>query len=87
MCGIAASHRKNITERAVPLLGADVLDALVGALHRGVVDQDVEPAEFARGTFDQAAAIGLVRDVAPGQDRAATGLFDRVSSASSVSPR
>ena len=48
------------TERDVPFLGADILDLLEAALVRGVVNQNVQPAQLAYRALDQVLAMGLV---------------------------
>ena len=63
-------------EGPVPFLRGDVLELVVGALERGVVDQDVEPAELGDGALDDAPAVSLVGDVAGNQHDAAAGLLD-----------
>jgi hypothetical protein len=50
----------------------------VGALHRRVVDQDIELAELLHSVVDHRLAEGFIRNVPRHQDRAATGLFNLV---------
>src|SRR3954469_11237386 len=63
-------------EGAVPLLRADLLDALVGPLHGGVIHQDVESAEVAQRLLDYVLAVLLLGDVPRGATRLPPSLFD-----------
>ena len=56
----------------------DLLDTLVRALHRRVVDQDIELAEFLHSAVDERLAISFIRNIPRHQDRAAAGLFNPV---------
>ena len=63
-------------ERALELLGGDVLEALVGHLVGGVVDEDVDPAELGDRSLDDVAAIRLVGHVARQRDAGAFRILD-----------
>src|SRR5262249_22506978 len=51
-------------EGQVPFLGADVVQALVGALDGGVVDENVETAELLERALHQPPAMPRIGDVA-----------------------
>src|SRR5690606_27491412 len=63
-------------ERLLELLGREVRDVPGLPLERGVVDQDVQPAELRGRALDDVATVLAVAEVAVERERAATGLAD-----------
>jgi hypothetical protein len=63
-------------QRAVELLGADLRDVLAAHLEGGVVDEDVDLAEFLHRAFDDGLAVGLLADVARDGDAFPPGGLD-----------
>ena len=63
-------------ERALELLGGDLLDRILGVLLGGVVDQDLEMPELVHRLADGIAAEGFVADVAGDGQAAAALLLD-----------
>jgi hypothetical protein len=64
-------------QRRVEILSRDVGELGAGLLARGIVDQDVEPAEFTRGAIDQLATERLLADVSRNSDRRAARRADQ----------
>jgi hypothetical protein len=66
-------------EGAIELLRGQVLDLLVRGLERGVVNQDIEPAELGYSALDQLGAMSFVANVARNSQRAPSCPLDPAS--------
>ncbi len=60
------------------MFGGDVFDAFLGMLFGGVVDEDVEVAEFFNCLFYKVLTDAFIADVAGDRNAAAALLFDRL---------
>lgn len=65
-------------EGRVELLVRDVRDRVHRMLFRGVVDENVEPSEFARGIRDELPAEGLILQIAGDRNSLPTGGADQL---------
>src|SRR5688500_19019858 len=64
MWGTAALARWNSREGSIPFLFRDLIQRLIRALERGVVDQDVDASELGHRSIDDGLALGCLADVA-----------------------
>jgi hypothetical protein len=60
----------------VPLFVADLLEAFVSHLVRGIVDERVDVAEIRSGSLDDRTTMSRVRKVSPNQHAFAAGVLD-----------
>ena len=61
----------------LPFVVGDVFDGLEAGLMRGVVDQDIDAAQFFHAPIDDGAAMLGRADIACDQYRLASGVFDQ----------
>ena len=63
-------------ERLPPLLVADLADFVERRLMGGVIDQNVDPPKFIKGTLDKRTAVVGIPNISSDQDRLVTFCFD-----------
>ena len=80
MCGTACEEKHGVdvhVERQPPFLVADIAQILEGRLMRGIVDKDIDAAEFADRPVDDLPAVVRGPDVAVDQNDLASLSFDK----------